>query len=68
MRSQLGTDERGLGPAEAARRLAAAPTPLGRRGSSDIELLVRQFRSPIVVLLVVAAVLSEVLAELEAGC
>lgn len=63
IRAQLGTDGRGLTAADAAARLASAPTPLGRRGSTDLELLVRQFRSPILLLLVAAAVLSEVLGE-----
>lgn len=53
----------GLSTEEARRRAADAPPPLGRRTSTDVELIARQFRSPILILLVAAAVLSEVLGE-----
>ena len=53
----------GLVGDEAARRASDAPPPLGRQKSTDLELLGRQFRSPILILLVVAAVLSQVLGE-----
>jgi Mg2+-importing ATPase len=60
---RLHTTPDGLTSTEAARRLADAPPPLGVRRSTDLELLVRQFRSPILWLLVAAAVLSAVLGE-----
>lgn len=53
----------GLETAEATRRSGEAPPPLGRQKSTDLELLGRQFRSPILILLVVAAVLSQLLGE-----
>ena len=60
---RLHTTTDGLTSTEAARRLADAPPPLGVRRSTDLELLVRQFRSPILWLLMAAAVLSAALGE-----
>ena len=59
----LHSSDDGLGAAEAARRLVDAPAPLGTTRSSDLELFVRQFRSPILLLLVAAAILSAGLGE-----
>lgn len=53
----------GLSGDEAARRAVDAPPPLGRQKSTDLELLGRQFRSPILILLVAAALLSQALGE-----
>ena len=61
--ARVASGPTGLGAVDAARRLAEAPPPLGRRRSSDVELIVRQFRSPILLLLVVAAALSAALGD-----
>ncbi len=61
--ARVASGGEGLSTAEALRRLAEAPPPLGRRRSSDLELVVRQFRSPILGLLVVAAALSAALGD-----
>ena len=59
----IGSDVTGLTSAEAERRLADSPRPVGRQLSPDLELLLRQFRSPILLLLMAAAALSQVLGE-----
>ena len=61
----LGSTPDGLSPAEAARRLAAdGPNRIGgRRATDDVAILVRQFSSPIVLILVVATILSGVLGD-----
>lgn len=61
--SMLGVGREGLTSPEASTRLTRSPQPVGRQMSSDIELLVRQFRSPILMLLIAAAVLSQLLGE-----
>ncbi|MFZ9628060.1 MAG: magnesium-translocating P-type ATPase [Ilumatobacteraceae bacterium] len=63
VRERLASPEDGLTTDEAVRRLAEAPPPLTRRRSGDAVLLARQFRSPILLLLVAAAVLSQFLGE-----
>ena len=59
----LSSGPAGLSDAEAARRAASAPPQLGIRRSPDLELFVRQFNSPILWLLMGAAVLSAGLGE-----
>jgi Mg2+-importing ATPase len=59
----LASSTAGLSDAEAARRAASAPPQLGIRRSPDLELFVRQFNSPILWLLMGAAVLSAGLGE-----
>lgn len=55
----LKCDSRGLSSAEAARRLCdIGPTRLATRGESNLVVLLRQFKSPITLLLAVAAALS----------
>ena len=54
----LGSSLTGLSSAEAARRLAAAPAPKGSRPNGFVALLLRQLATPIVLLLLAAAVLS----------
>lgn len=55
----LGSSERGLSAAEAAARLAAAETGLGKRGGHTVlRLFFSQFKSPIILILIFAAVLS----------
>ena len=61
--SAVGSGPTGLTGVEAVRRLGESPAPIGRQMSSDVELVVRQFRSPILLLLIAAAVLSQVLGE-----
>jgi Mg2+-importing ATPase len=59
----LGTTRAGLSREEAARRLADQPTRAQRSTHSDASLLIRQFRNPIVLLLLAAAGLSIVLRD-----
>ncbi|MFM8312504.1 MAG: HAD-IC family P-type ATPase, partial [Ilumatobacteraceae bacterium] len=63
MTSWSETPDQGLSTAEAARRLATAPPPLVHRRSGDLVLLARQFRSPILLILLAAAALSQFLGE-----
>lgn len=56
---ELGTSQSGLSAAEAAARLAAAGSGLGKRGGhSVLRLFFSQFKSPIILILIFAAVLS----------
>ncbi len=54
---QLGTTPQGLSAAEAARRLAMAPQLTSHKHSA-LSLLIDQFKSPIIILLFISAVLS----------
>lgn len=54
---QLKTTPQGLSSAEAARRLAMAPRLTSHKHSA-LELLIDQFKSPIIILLFISAVLS----------
>ena len=58
---QLGSGDGGLSPEEAARR--AAPSRAGKPTHDRLRLLARQFTSPLVLILVGAALLSLVLRE-----
>lgn len=62
----LGTSTAGLSAAEAAARLAASgPNALGRGGrGSAVLVFARQFRSPLVLILVFAAIVSAFVGEL----
>ena len=53
----------GLSAVEANERLKAAPRDIGNQFVNDFTLLVRQFRSPIILILLGAALLSMVLGE-----
>lgn len=66
---QLGTDEGGVTGEEAARRLrAVGPNVLRSHGARPLAVLVRQLRSYLLLLLIVAAVVSAALGErTEAG-
>ncbi len=59
----LGSSPAGLSGEEAARRLASQPADRRRRPHSDASLFLRQFRNPIVLLLLFAAVLSMALRD-----
>jgi Ca2+-transporting ATPase len=68
--AELGSSERGLAPAEVARRLQAyGPNELRPpRRESSLTLLLRQFRSPLIYILLVAGLISLALGELiDAG-
>ena len=57
--SDLRTTPRGLSAAEAAARLAASGPGLGKMGGHSVLLLFfSQFKSPIILILIFAAVLS----------
>lgn len=62
-RVAAGVAGTGLSTAEAERRRAEAPASALRRHSSDLELGIRQFRSPILWLLMAAALLSAALGD-----
>ena len=59
----LETRQSGLTSSEAQARLEHAPRAIGDHGVSDVALAVRQFKSPIVLLLIGAATLSFFLGE-----
>ncbi len=59
---RLGSGPHGLTAAEARKRLGTV-RPLGRRVNSDLNLFGRQFKSPIIVLLLCAAIVSAALEE-----
>ena len=61
--AMVGSSPGGLSGAEGSRRRAAGPRGVGDRRVGDARLLIRQFRSPIIMLLVVAAMLSTALGE-----
>jgi Mg2+-importing ATPase len=62
--AKLGTDGSGLSSAEAAKRLAVCgPNVLRSHGVSALALLVRQLRSYLLLLLLVAAVVSAVIGD-----
>lgn len=65
---RVGATRSGLSSHEAERRLEEGSSPLhGVRTSSDWRLLIRQFQSPIVLLLLVATALSMLVGELIDG-
>lgn len=59
----LGSTPAGLRSEEASRRLKFAPPPLGPRRTTVVQLVTRQFRNPIVIILLGVAVVSGVLGE-----
>jgi P-type Mg2+ transporter len=62
--ARLGSDESGLTSAEAGDRLAATgPNALRSHGARPLAVLVRQFRNPILLLLLVAALTSALVGE-----
>ena len=58
-----GSQPGGLTSLEASERRVVGGSPLTMRANTDLELLLRQLRNPVVILLVVAAVLSMMLAD-----
>lgn len=61
--TRLGTSREGLTRVEALARRETGASLLRVRANTDLELLARQFRNPVVLLLAMAAVLSAVLAD-----
>lgn len=61
---RLGTTHEGLTDGQAAERRVAGGSPLRIRVNTDVELLARQFRNPVVILLTVAAMLSMLLSDI----
>ncbi|ANT53853.1 magnesium-translocating P-type ATPase [Mesorhizobium amorphae CCNWGS0123] len=64
---RLKTSKSGLGTSEAASRLAkfGANTPASQSGTSAFAVFVRQFRSPLVLILIFAAVVSAFVGEVQ---
>jgi Mg2+-importing ATPase len=63
----LSTSESGLGVLEAEKRRETAPRPIGTAHNSSLRLLFRQFRNPIILLLLIAAVLSMSFGDITDG-
>lgn len=63
----LGSGRSGLTAVEARDRLAAAPQPAGRAGSDWWRVLVGQFASPIILILLAATVISMLVGDLVDG-
>jgi Mg2+-importing ATPase len=65
--AEVGSRRTGLSAAEAARRLAAAPAAPGRQRSHWFRVLVGQFSSPIILILLTATVISMLVGDLVDG-
>lgn len=65
--NRTGSSERGLDSVEAARKLAEAPVLRGQRRIGWLPLLLKQFTSPIIVILLVATAISMAVGDLTDG-
>jgi Mg2+-importing ATPase len=63
----LSTSPSGLSVREAERRQETAPRPIGTAHNSSLRLLFRQFRNPIILLLLIAALLSMSFGDITDG-